>query len=57
MSGRNSACLRGQLRSETPYAEGLVHGAVAGTNIVTVLHNDNSAIERARAAIRARLDR
>jgi AcrR family transcriptional regulator len=29
---------------------------LAGTNIVAVLHNDNSTIERARSAIRGRLD-
>ena len=29
---------------------------LAGTNIVAVLHNDNSVIERARSAIRGRLD-
>jgi hypothetical protein len=28
---------------------------LAGTNLVTVLHDDHGAIERARAAIRARL--
>ena len=30
---------------------------LAGTNLIAVLHNDNNAIERARSAIRARLDR
>lgn len=29
---------------------------LAGTNLVAVLHDDNKAIERARSAIRARLD-
>src|SRR5438445_4371905 len=29
---------------------------LAGTNLVAVLHNDNSVIERARAAIRSRLE-
>jgi len=40
--------------SQLAYELGVI---LAGTNIVAVLHDDNSVIERARSAIRARLDR
>ena len=54
-----AALANGELSTEADPAQLAYELGVilAGTNLVAVLHDDNEAIERARTAIRARLDR
>ena len=53
-----TACDNGELPGESDPAQLAYELGVilAGTNLVAVLHDDNRAIDRARVAIRARLD-